>query len=269
MVKILYNTVCCGVKQSFKVQLKKIYKASEKNKISLINKIVKCKKCDFEYKVKVIEGYSNVIDVVYDNNHTLELDKEKFCEVIYTIGEYDRGVQDELYWAEVLDAEFEQNEKEEREKKLNTIKVGHKGETKFINYLNKHQCNFIYLDQERETFSKAFYNQAKRPDFLILDNNHGNKFIDVKNYTLYNNNIFRIYLEDYRKLLKLMEISSTQTYYGYIKKNDFSTWYFIDIKEVEKIYNKLKPKEKNKDFIMINIDKFSKCSYDSNFFAKN
>ncbi len=255
MVKIVHYCINCTKELKLKTQLKKLEKNSKKNKV-LIDKIIKCKHCNYQYKIEIIEGYSNIIDVVFDNDQTIIFNSDHLLKVQYCIGEYDRGVQDEIYFTKQLENEFIEIKRKELEKKLLIIKDGNKAENKFRNYLNKKNHHFLFIHQDKETFPKSFNNKIKRPDFLIFDSANGHKYIDVKNYTLFCKKSFRMYIEEYKKLLAFKNISKEKVFFAYVEKNDFSQWYFIDINKVKKLYKKLSDDEKNKDFFYIDKQDF-------------
>ena len=59
---------------------------------------------------------------------------------------------------------------------------GNEAESKFKEWLEKHNIPYIYLQQDTQTISSAFKNKfsGKRPDFLILIPHIGFIFVDVK-----------------------------------------------------------------------------------------
>lgn len=239
MVKMKYKCLYCQAQNTLRSPLKKFYKASKKGK-SLIEKRIKCKKCNSSYNIEILES-EDFCYVICDNSTTIDLDETHLSKVVYSIGDYDRGVQDEIYWGKIIELDWARQENEKLEKKQNIIKDGLKGENKFKNYLNKKGYDFLYINQDQKTFPRSFYckQPIKRPDFLVFLEKEGQKYIDVKNYS-YNEkkNKFRIQIEDYKKLVEFQKIANQEILFAYVKKNNFSNWYFISLNKVGELMDK-------------------------------
>lgn len=79
---------------------------------------------------------------------------------------------------------------------FNQVK-GKYAEYKFIEFLNKNNKAFFYIDNNKNTMCKALnYNGAKRPDLILILDRIFKVFVDVKNYSINKNNKFGINKKD-------------------------------------------------------------------------
>lgn len=113
---------------------------------------------------------------------------------------------------------------------------GFEAESRFREWLEKHNIPYLYLQQDTQTMSFAFkkYFSGKRPDFLILIPNLGFIFVDVKykklssNYKTYpiDNEETKTYSSLQRKFnLNIWYVISNEDF-------DYNTWLWIPISKV-------------------------------------
>src|SRR3989344_2355462 len=102
------------------------------------------------------------------------------------------------------------------------IDKGRTSESKFKEWLDKHNIPYLYIHQEIETFSRALKENlsGKRPDFMVLIPNFGFIFVDVK----------------YKKISKEyntypMDGEEAKRYSSLQRKFNMNIWYAISNEE--------------------------------------
>lgn len=104
-------------------------------------------------------------------------------------------------------------------------------ELKFQKWLDKHKTPYLYINQNKDTFSSFFKNESygKRPDFMILLPNFGFIFIDVKNKKIDNKyKTFCIDENEAKKYSSFQRKFNLQIWYAISNEDsDFNTWFWI------------------------------------------
>ncbi|MFA5992089.1 MAG: hypothetical protein WC796_00095 [Candidatus Pacearchaeota archaeon] len=144
---------------------------------------------------------------------------------------------------------------------------GNEAETRFREWLDKHNIPYLYLQQDTQTLSFAFkkYFSGKRPDFLILIPNLGFIFVDVKykninpDYKTYpiDSEETKNYSSIQRKFnLNIWYVISNETF-------DFKTWLWIPI---SKVFESGRPiftsSKSNMDFYAVSPQEFIQIAAD-------
>lgn len=117
-----------------------------------------------------------------------------------------------------------------------TKRKGKETEQKFKDWLDKHKIPYLYIQQDKETFSPAFdkYFSGKRPDFMVLIPHFGFIFIDVKYKKI--NHDFKTYPLDVNETKKYSNLQRKfNLHIWYVLSNedsDFKTWLWIPISKV-------------------------------------
>ena len=118
----------------------------------------------------------------------------------------------------------------------NEIKKGEEAEFRFKSWLDKHNIPYLYIQQDTETFSSVFKteNYGKRPDFMILLQNFGFIFVDVKNKKIDPN--YKNYCLDEKEAKKYSSFQrrfNLQIWYVISNEDyDFKTWLWIPVSKV-------------------------------------
>lgn len=117
-----------------------------------------------------------------------------------------------------------------------SVKKGDNVESKFKDWLDKHNIPYFYIKQDIETFSNALKNSfsGKRPDFMILIPNFGFIFVDVKYKKL--NQDYKTYPLDSDETKKYSSIQRRfNLHIWYVLSNedsDYKTWLWIPVSKV-------------------------------------
>jgi hypothetical protein len=116
---------------------------------------------------------------------------------------------------------------------FNQVK-GKYAEYKFIEFLNKNNKAFFYIDNNKNTMCKALnYNGAKRPDLILILDRIFKVFVDVKNYSINKNNKFGINKKDIDPFINLEERYSIPVFLAISNgKLQFNTWYFVSVNKI-------------------------------------
>ena len=144
---------------------------------------------------------------------------------------------------------------------------GNEAESKFKEWLEKHNIPYIYLQQDTQTISSAFKNKfsGKRPDFLILIPHIGFIFVDVKYRKL--NLEYKTYIVDGEETKKY---SSIQRRFNlniwYVLSNedvDYKTWLWIPISKIlESGIKKHTSSVSHNEFYAVPIQEFVQIAMD-------
>ena len=115
-------------------------------------------------------------------------------------------------------------------------KKGFEAESKFREWLEKHNIPYLYLQQDTQTISIAFkkYFSGKRPDFLILIPNLGFIFVDVKYKKIsLDYKTYPIDSEEIKKYSSLQRKFNLNIWYVLSNEDfDYRTWLWIPISKV-------------------------------------
>jgi len=143
--------------------------------------------------------------------------------------------------------------------------MGHIAELRFKEWLDKNKIPYLYIQQDSETFSQAFNEDisGKRPDFMILLQNFGFIFVDIKNKKIdskYKNFCIdeketKIYSSLQRKFnLQIWFVISNEDY-------DYKTWLWIPVSKVLESGIKTRISTKsNEGFFPIPLEEFIQIS---------
>ena len=116
------------------------------------------------------------------------------------------------------------------------IEKGRETERMFQQWLDNHKIPYLYVHQEKETFSSFFRDslKGKRPDFMLLIPYFGFIFVDVKYKQISNNQKYlAIDAIDAMKYSSLQRIFNINTWF--IMSNNqigYKTWYWIPVSKV-------------------------------------
>ncbi len=118
---------------------------------------------------------------------------------------------------------------------LNQVK-GKYAELKFIEFLNKNNKAFFYIDNNKNTMCNALrQSKAKRPDLILILDRIFKVFVDVKNYSINKNNKFGINKKDIDNFINLEERYSIPVFLAISNgKLQFNTWYFVSVNKIFK-----------------------------------
>ncbi len=116
---------------------------------------------------------------------------------------------------------------------LNSVK-GKFAEYKFIEYLNKKNKKFFYIDNTKNSMCNALrHDKAKRPDLILMLDNIFRVFVDVKNYSKSKKNEFGINKNEIENFINLEKQYSIPVFLaisnGELK---FNTWYLTPVKKI-------------------------------------
>lgn len=144
---------------------------------------------------------------------------------------------------------------------------GDRAESKFKEWLDKHNVPYFYIKQDLETFSKALRNSfsGKRPDFMILIPNFGFIFVDVKNKKL--NQEYKTYPIDSsetKKYSKIQRLFNLHIWYAISNEDyDFRTWFWIPVSKVlESGIPKFNSSKSQEEFHAVPPEEFIQISED-------
>jgi hypothetical protein len=109
--------------------------------------------------------------------------------------------------------------------------LGDKTELRFKEWLDKQNIPYLYIQQDKDTFSSVFKNESygKRPDFMILLPNFGFIFIDIKNKKIDTKyKTFCIDENEAKIYSSFQRIFNLQIWYVISNENyDYKTWFWI------------------------------------------
>lgn len=144
-------------------------------------------------------------------------------------------------------------------------KIGEEAETRFKSWLDKHKIPYLYIQQDKDTFSSVFKREepGKRPDFMVLLQNFGFIFVDIKNKKIdskYKNfcldkNETKIYSSFQRKFnMQIWYVISNEDY-------DYKTWFWIPVSRVLESGREIHTSSlSNEDFFPIPPEEFIQIS---------
>ncbi len=144
-------------------------------------------------------------------------------------------------------------------------KIGDEAELAFKKWLDKHKIPYLYIQQDKETFSSVFKDEdyGKRPDFIILLPNFGFIFVDVKNKKLdskYKN--YCIDEKEAKRYSSLQRVFNLQIWYAISNEDyDYRTWFWIPVSKVlESGIRKFTSSLSQEDFFPIAPEEFIQIS---------
>jgi len=153
----------------------------------------------------------------------------------------------------------------EYEKEEN-VEKGEKVEDKFQRWLNKHKIPYLYIQQDKETFSSAFNDlfPGKRPDFLILIQNFGFIFVDVKYKKISKYGDYPIDAEETKKYSSMQRKFNIPTWFVVSNEDfDFKTWLWIPVSRVLELgIMEKKSTKSGQDFFPIPPEEFIQIADD-------
>jgi len=119
---------------------------------------------------------------------------------------------------------------------LSIKEKGEEAEFKFMDWLNKHNIPYWYIQQDFKTYSPALKKLfgVKRPDFMILLPNLGFILVDVKNTTpLIKDEYFTIDFKDVSKFSSFQRQFNLHTWFALSNEDcDYKTWYWIPVSKI-------------------------------------
>ncbi|MBI2448709.1 hypothetical protein HYV49_00250 [Candidatus Pacearchaeota archaeon] len=146
-------------------------------------------------------------------------------------------------------------------------KKGIEAESKFREWLDKHNIPYIYLQQDTQTISPAFkrYFSGKRPDFLILIPHFGFIFVDIKYKNL--NQTYKTYPMDGEETKRYSSIQrrfNLNIWYAISNEElDYKTWFWIPISKIfESGLKKYTSSVSREEFYAVPIQEFVQIAMD-------
>lgn len=135
------------------------------------------------------------------------------------------------------------------------VQKGKDAEQDFLNWLDKNEFSYLYINQDSESFPKLFTNQVKRPDFLLLIDSIGLIAVDIKNYNIFKDTHLGLnYESELKKTLAFERLFRLPVWYAY-KNND--EWLWISALKAIEVGEVKINKETNKEFLSLNINNFT------------
>jgi hypothetical protein len=136
------------------------------------------------------------------------------------------------------------------------------GEKAFKKWLDQEGIRFFYIDQTPDTFSEEIAKDAKRPDFILLDETIGFITVDVKNKSSYKDDhlgqVLTLDENDYKCGACFERSTKVSLWYAYFDEEN-NKWLWIDSKSASiDGFIKENTNDKRKTFFYsIPIDKLS------------
>ena len=146
----------------------------------------------------------------------------------------------------------------------NGLEKGSLAEAEFKKWLEKNNLPYLYIKQDKETFSSIFRNNMKRPDFIILISNLGLIMVDVKHRDINKNQqTFPLDTLETEKFSVLQRNFNIPVWYAISNDNvGYRTWFWIPISKVlETGVKTFKSTKSHQGFFSISIDQFTQISY--------
>lgn len=114
------------------------------------------------------------------------------------------------------------------------IEKGREAENMFKHWLDNHKIPYLYIHQEKETFSSFFKDfRGKRPDFILLIPYFGFLFVDVKYKQLSDKRDYAIHADDAKKYSFLQRKFNINTWFVISnEKVGYKTWFWIPVAKV-------------------------------------
>lgn len=116
------------------------------------------------------------------------------------------------------------------------IEKGKTAEKMFQQWLDYHKIPYLYIHQDKETFSSFFRESlsGKRPDFMLLIPYFGFLFVDVKYKQISRNQeYYAIDSQDAKKYSSLQRRFNINTWFVMSnEKVGYKTWYWIPVSKV-------------------------------------
>jgi len=139
-------------------------------------------------------------------------------------------------------------------------------ETRFKEWLDKHNIPYLYIQQDTETFSPAFKRNfpGKRPDFLILIQNFGFIFVDIKYKKITEYGDYPVDSEETKKYSSMQRRFNIPTWFVISNEDfDYKTWLWIPISKVLELGVESKKSSKSgQDFFPIPPKEFIQIADD-------
>lgn len=139
-------------------------------------------------------------------------------------------------------------------------------EQNFRKWLDKHKIPYLYIQQDIETFSSAFKNNfsGKRPDFMILIQNIGPIFVDVKYKKLSEHGDYPIDYEEARKHSSMQRKFNIPIWFALSNENSaYQTWLWISVSKVLELGVESKKSSRSGEyFLPMPPEEFIQISYD-------
>jgi len=111
------------------------------------------------------------------------------------------------------------------------IARGKIGEDDLLNWFNKHGLLFVAVNQSIDSFSSAFRDVVKRPDFFILIEGKGMMAVDAKNLSL-SGNAYTLALDTgLNRTLAFENLFNVPVWYAFRESSDL--WYWIRASDVK------------------------------------
>ena len=147
---------------------------------------------------------------------------------------------------------------------MDSSEIGDKTELKFKEWLEKHRIPYLYINQEKGTFSSVFEDQLKRPDFIILIENFGFILVDVKYKKI--SKEYGTYSIDYNETKKFSSFQrkfNIPIWYAISnEESDYKTWLWIPVSRVLELNVEACISSKsNEPFFPISMDNFIQISH--------
>jgi len=162
------------------------------------------------------------------------------------------------------------------------MKLKNDSERLFRVKCDENHYTYMYIDQEKLTFSSKMFEQlTKRPDYILSIPNIGSIFVDVKAYKEhlffkepleYKNKAvpkaFRLDVDEIRKYIRLQEETSMKVWYAVMSVQDntvTSDIHFFPIDRIRKFMADIHNTNPEWGYVQVPIE----CSTDSSKLAQN
>jgi len=140
---------------------------------------------------------------------------------------------------------------------------GKRAEELFLTHLNNLNIPFLYIDQNKELFSKKLLdNYITRPDYIVYTLN-GDFYIDVKyreklSFTSKDDNRFWLYNDEIEKLYNFQEKYNLIVWLTFTNNLDIPIFFYVSIIKIYE-YSKFIIEGIIKRNISIHKDKYNSC----------
>ena len=153
-------------------------------------------------------------------------------------------------------------EEEEDEK----VTKGRTGELAFQEWLDTNNFAYIYVNQDKETFSHLFHGNVKRPDFLVLIDSIGLIAVDVKNTKYFNGNAYTLPIEsELKRTLTFERLFRIPVWYAFSDNQSFDKWYWINSLKVVEVGREYVNRSTKKTFYAILLSEFIEIADNKDF----
>jgi len=146
----------------------------------------------------------------------------------------------------------------------NKIK-GDQAERYFQKWLEDNEIPYLFIDQDKDTFSSMFKDKLKRPDFMLLVPNFGFIFVDVKDRKISRTyQTYPVDEVDAQKYSSLQRQFNLQTWCVISNEDyDYKTWLWLPFTKVTELgIEKRTSGKSGQKFFPVGVNEFIQISHD-------